>query len=273
MSFNFEDDEFEPEYTPDEYAEDLPRLSDPIQERLDLASAYNALLKRGVFSDGTPATDKVEKEVQGFVRERLEVLMGVRQEQSAAPVSVFSDEEVAALKAFAARLKGPPAAPAPAPAPVSTPPRPTVKPVVAAPKPAVKPPAPKPPAPSIKTPKPRVARKPKEAAPPPVSNVSMSLDKTKKYPTPRSKEEAALVPDQEVFKVGPRYYMWRTNEVGTRYRVNVTPQAGQTKANDLYTAMPTGELFSALSAAQAEGQARQGKNALDMGGRDTEYKG
>ncbi len=259
--FNFEDDDFEPEYAADE-EDDVPRLSDPIQDRLDLASAYNALLKRGVFSDGTPATNKVEKEVQGFVRERLEILMGVRPEASQISVSVFTDEEISVLKTFAARIKNAPATPDKAPTP-------TVKPVVAAPKPSVRPPAPKPAAPSVKTPKPRVARKPKEAAPPP-ANVSMVIDKGVKYPTPRSKEEANLIPDQDVFKVGPRYYMWRTNEAGTRYKVNVTPQAGQSKANDLYTAMPTGALFTAITAQISDQQARQGKNALEMGGRDTE---
>lgn len=262
--FNFDDD-FEDNYEEEVYESPSPS-SDPIQERLDLASAYNALLKRGVFADGTPATDKVEREVQGFVRERLEVLMGVRPETSKTPIAVFSEEEVTILKAFATRIK--------TQGTVVTPSVKTPEPVPSlAPAPTIKTPEP-PKRPTVKSPRPRAPRKPRVAVSPPKpepqQTVSMTLDKNKKYPSPRSKEEAEQVPDNDVFKIGPKYYMWRTNDLGTRYRVNVTPQAGQTKANDLYVAMPTGAMFTAVTAAISKTQAEQGRNASDMGGRDIE---
>jgi hypothetical protein len=261
--FNFDNDNYEDNYDQnDEYADAqenyTSNASDPIQERLDLAFAYRALLQRGVFNDGTPATERVEKEVQTFVRERLDILMGIRPEVSKTE-SIFNDEEVKILKAFANRVKNQgtvtPTVKPPEPAPTEIKPIPTVKPVVK---------------PTVRSPKPRAPRKPREVAPraPQQETVSMNVDKDRKYPMPRNKEESERIPDNDVFKIGPKYYMWRTNEHGLRYRVNVTPQAGQTEANKLYTPMPTGALFTAITAEMSQSQAKQGKNATDMGGRD-----
>ena len=116
-----------------------------VEFRLEKAQCYKVLINHQLLSGDTEAAKEVEVEVQDFVRERLGELMGMSKPgQVPAPVipviPVFSDDEVAALKAVASKVLGRPAIVAPAPqaapqqAPVPAPaPRPTA--VVPAPSP------------------------------------------------------------------------------------------------------------------------------------------
>lgn len=130
------------------------------EKRFEIAIYYRTLLKGRLFNEDNEASKIVETEARAFFKERLEVLLGIRAPQAAAPMPQplpFDQEEIAALKAVARRLVRKPelieahpaqpvlrraSIPAPVPQPVMPPrsaqPKPTVKkPAVAAgPKPA-----------------------------------------------------------------------------------------------------------------------------------------
>ena len=98
--------------------------------RIEQASLYQVLLNHNLLSPGSARQeilDKVQNEIKGFVLDRLEILLGMKQNLS--PVTVkaelpFDDEEINALKALASRVLRK------EPAPVS---QPTVSPVSALP--------------------------------------------------------------------------------------------------------------------------------------------
>lgn len=79
-----------------------------VEKRLEIASYYRLLLEDNLFNDDSEAAARVNNEVRGFVRRRLEVLVGLRAEKTEA-VSQFSKEEVVALKAVAAKVMKVPA--------------------------------------------------------------------------------------------------------------------------------------------------------------------
>lgn len=121
MSF-FDDDDFfttaDPRKGPSaaglkdfEDEEDDDEMMD-VDLRLDLADHYRAITKNKFFSQNTEAAQIVNDEIRAFIRERLEVLLGLRAEkteESPAPVqSQFTDEEASALKALAAKVLGRP---------------------------------------------------------------------------------------------------------------------------------------------------------------------
>ena len=77
--------------------------------RLNIADHYRAITRNKFFSEDTEAAQIVNDEVRAFIRERLEVLLGLRQENAPAQPqtkvdSPFSNEEVSALKALAAKV-------------------------------------------------------------------------------------------------------------------------------------------------------------------------
>lgn len=114
-----------------------------VEERLAVAQYYRLLLNDSLFNDGSPAAQRVEKEIRKFVRGRLEVLMGVRPEiERQKAQDVFSDNEVVVLKQIAAKALE--MAQKAANAATAQPSAPTLK-KVAAPEP--EPPAPTKPAP------------------------------------------------------------------------------------------------------------------------------
>ena len=145
---------------------DLPEEDDQLSEvefRLEKAQCYKMLINHQLLSGDTEAAKEVEVEVQDFVRERLGDLMGMsKPAQGPAPVSepIFSDDEVAALKAVASKVLGRPAIVAPAPQ--STPQRAPVPAPV--PRPAAVMPAPSPMAP-VKRGRGRPRKYPIEATP------------------------------------------------------------------------------------------------------------
>lgn len=96
-------------------------------KRIEQAKLYEALLNHDLFSEDSARPEIIEavrEEMNTFILSRLEVLMGMRTEESTVTVSPFSDQEVAALKALAARALSGPAK--------TTPTAPVINPVAAA---------------------------------------------------------------------------------------------------------------------------------------------
>jgi len=107
-----------------------------VDQRLEVAGYYRELCRTSLFTQSTPAARIVEREHRKFIRGRLEELLSIRPEAPpvAAPVSQFSDVEVAAIKILIAsmRQKGmipdaPPPVTAPRRAPTPPPAAPPVK--------------------------------------------------------------------------------------------------------------------------------------------------
>ena len=108
-----------------------------VEKRLDVAKYYRLLLDNSLFSDDSEQAQQVDKEVRGFIRERLKILMGVQPDKTLAPPEeTFTPLEVTILKQIAglAAKRTTPATP------TFTPVSPkSVEPVVAKPPPALKP--------------------------------------------------------------------------------------------------------------------------------------
>lgn len=65
-----------------------------VEKRLEVAQYYRLLLNDSLFQEPTEASLKVEEEVRGFIKSRLGVLLGIKQQTS----DLFSAEEVETLK-------------------------------------------------------------------------------------------------------------------------------------------------------------------------------
>ncbi len=125
------------EYQEDDLPEDY---MSQVDLRLEIAQYYRALLSAPLFDKDTPAARLVVREHHRFIKERLEILLGIQQEQAlrvevqAAPL--FAPEEVAGIKILIGqmRAKGMIAASAPSetPPPAAPKPAPAASPVVAA---------------------------------------------------------------------------------------------------------------------------------------------
>lgn len=89
-----------------EESEENPELSD-VDLRLETADYYRAILKHDFFNTDTPAASIVDQEIRTFIRERLEILLGLRAPRPEA-ANQFSDEEVEALKVVASKILGRP---------------------------------------------------------------------------------------------------------------------------------------------------------------------
>jgi hypothetical protein len=153
-----------------------------VEKRLEVASYYRVLLNDSLFTDGSEAARMVEKEVRTFIKQRLEVLLGMKAEKQQVVVESkkeFTDPEVAALKALAAKVIGKPAL-VETTAP-KTPAKPEIK-KAAAPAPAPKAPAApiRRPAVAAKPPVARPAAKPPQAAPVPQQAQPKKPGKAKK---------------------------------------------------------------------------------------------
>lgn len=124
----------QPQVTEESESDDYMSLVD---QRLEVAQYYRLLLGEPLFDKDTAASRIVEREHRAFIRERLEVLLSIRQEQPApVPQSQFTEQEISALKVMIAKMRErgmveaaketPPPAPSPsrvapiqAPAPVA----------------------------------------------------------------------------------------------------------------------------------------------------------
>ncbi|MBA3354286.1 MAG: hypothetical protein H0U23_17985 [Blastocatellia bacterium] len=139
-----------------------------VDKRLEVTSYYRELLRGSLFEANSEAARIVEKEVKKYVRERVEILLGIKTvtEKVTAPAPLpFDEQEVTALKMLASKLIGNPAL-----ASERKPQEPVLR-QVAAPKPA---------------PAPVIARRPTPAAPAPV-------EKKAKASEPKASAPAAPV--------------------------------------------------------------------------------
>ncbi len=132
----------EPEMTEDEVLSDA-RL------RLEQGRLYEMLMSSSLFSEmeaDPRAIKNVEREIKGFIKERLEVMLGIRQDKAKARSATFEEDEIVILKGLVARARGQTRAPTPTPAfkpAPATQPAPS-GPRFSPPKPAVAPPRPAP---------------------------------------------------------------------------------------------------------------------------------
>ncbi len=111
-----------------------------VDDRLEIATYYRSLLRNPLFNENTRAAKIVEREHRAFIRERLEILLSIREASTVQPaVSPFTSEEVEGLKILIGQMrkKGmlttPGTAPTPTPQPV---PQAVTPPVRTAPQPA-----------------------------------------------------------------------------------------------------------------------------------------
>lgn len=241
----------------EEPAED-PELAD-VDTRLETADYYRAILRSGFFDEAvvasSPVASIVDREIRTFIRERLSVLVGLRQPKAAEVVLPFDGREVEVLKtladldeegvealkmllgkvkALATKSREPrkrPAAPPARPVKVEPArravavkrvvppaPAPTTR---AAPKTEPKPPvqAPAaPPKPPAKAPaKPQGAKKPTPKRPGAVTQIVEQVTKDGEV------TKTTLVEGEIIEENGRRYKVAR-NEAGTLFRQDITGQ-------------------------------------------------
>lgn len=94
-------------------SDDDDSYMDEVDKRLEITNYYRELLRGSLFGQNTEAAQTVEREVRRFVRQRIEILLGIRpaaEKQAAVAPFPFSDSEVMALRMFAERLLATPAA-------------------------------------------------------------------------------------------------------------------------------------------------------------------
>ncbi len=72
-----------------------------VDVRLDVTAHYRELLRGSLFATETEAGAIVEEEIRRFVRNRIEVLLGIRQETNS---NAFTGPEVTALKVWAKHI-------------------------------------------------------------------------------------------------------------------------------------------------------------------------
>lgn len=107
----------EQDYAVEEYTDNEPTY-DNLEEsyrptvneavrRIQVAKLYEALLTQRFFAEGSTRDpeiqDSVEEEIKGFILQRLEELLGIRQLQHNHVPQAFDDEQIQALKAVADR--------------------------------------------------------------------------------------------------------------------------------------------------------------------------
>lgn len=126
MSFNLEEFEQSPEEDSTQRLDSLvesfaetpqedERLDEDVELRLEVASLYRLLLRGDLFSDtsNSEAATMVERRVRAFVKSELKTLLGIggtlQQPQVAEAKPQFTEDEVTALKAVAAKITGKPA--------------------------------------------------------------------------------------------------------------------------------------------------------------------
>lgn len=173
--------------------------------RLATADHYRAIVKNKFFADeSTPAAQLVDREMRAFVKNRLEVLLGLRQEREepVAHVSEFSPEEVSALKALAAKVMGKPQ---------------LVSNTTVAPKQEIKTAGPVTVAPTVKPPKIPTSK----PAKPKVTKVPTGVPKTKAT-IDNNGQKVLLVEGQVTEESGRRFEVVR-NDAGDLYRKDLGP--------------------------------------------------
>lgn len=252
-----------------------PELSD-VDLRLETADYYRAILKHEFFDTESSAAQVVDREIRSFIRERLEVLLGIRgprEPVQAMQVTLpFEDEEIEALKLLAAKVLKKPGLitePAPAVKKMATPePSQSEKKLAPKLKPAVKKvPAPAP-APSTK-PRAKPGPKPKSQAAvrqPEEAPVAKSIGAPSQDSTPKvvdrlhdggesqtfidSKGNKVTLTEGEIIEQNGQRFLVARNAEGTLYRKNITGQVAP--PNRLPPMTP--QQMSIISQQQAESQ-------------------
>lgn len=120
----FEESEFEQDLTEEETADAVDSVMESLEEqhqqfdermsevesRLEVAQYYKVLLNDDLFDNTSECAKTVQKEIRGFVKSRLEFLLGIKSEVKATTEQkvAFTLEEVTALKALASKVMGKP---------------------------------------------------------------------------------------------------------------------------------------------------------------------
>jgi outer membrane biosynthesis protein TonB len=234
-------------------AEEVESSEDPelmdVDLRLETADYYRAILKHEFFETESQAAQIVDREIRTFIRERLEVLLGLRAPRQSEQVIElpFEEDEIQALKLLASKVLKKPtlvneapavkkmAAPAPAPRPEVKPamkPKPQAKKVpapVSKPKTA-KPVAPKAkpaPAPLAKA-QPQEPKAPKSVGAPSQSSKAKVVDKSFDGGETQTfinlKGEQVTLTEGEIIEESGRRYLVARNGEGTLYRRDITGQ-------------------------------------------------
>jgi hypothetical protein len=249
-TFSFDDSEFGGEEAAADHAADqalrsIEESPAPVSDedaaladvdlRLETADYYRAILNHAFFDVASEASQIVDREIRAFIRERLEILLGLRSPK--VPVAVaapaqFADDEVKALKLLATKVLNKPAL-----AEASKPmvrkmamPVPEAKPAIRAKPQARKIPAP-PPAPSTKPKAKAVVAKPTPSVPAPAAPVvarkfESSPDRTgvtQTYIDANTNRKVTLTEGEIIEEEGRRYKVV-ANEKGTLYRRDITGQ-------------------------------------------------
>jgi hypothetical protein len=223
------------EQSPEATQED-PELAD-VDLRLETADYYRAILNHTFFDTSSQAAEIVDREVRAFIRERLEVLLGLRSPRTPEVAELpFSEDEVDALHLLASKVMRNNGLlsssesktslvkkmPTPAPAPRHE---------VARPKPQVKKVAPPAPAPSTK-PKPKVRPpEPKKVQAAQPQQAKKATAPAKPLPNAESQtfvsnitgQEVTLIEGETIVENGRKYLVVR-NDMGTLYRKDISGQ-------------------------------------------------
>lgn len=192
-----------PEVLPE--AEVETELSE-VERRLEKAHFYRMLIKHDLISSDSAEAIEVEEEIQNFVRGQLAILLGMKTLPVAAVPFAFTDEEVEALKAVAAKVLQKPQVLAAKPPPKAA----TITPVSEKPAPvvAVRPP-PEPvvraAAPKAEPPPPRRRGRPPKSTPAPAPLQKSEGPMRPRTERPTAKEDD-LAPGERIETVGGRRY-------------------------------------------------------------------
>ncbi len=185
-----------PEAVAQQAEEDYSAVMTQVDRRMKVANYFRMVLDNDLFPDGTPEAHLAETRIRKFVREELEVLLGMRNQRPETPVAEqqFTDEEVALLRELIKRVSKPAAvvpqfkAVKAEPAPAA----PKFKPVTAA---SVVPAPKKPlstPAPVVQKPSPAVTR-------PPVAAKTTGAGVDPRIPPQYRADPTAIIKDGQVF--------------------------------------------------------------------------
>jgi hypothetical protein len=192
-----------------------------VEKRFDLASYYKLLLNHDFFDVTSPRGRQVEREIRAFIKNRLEVLLGMRDANdgtlAVTQPSQFSPQETGALKALAAKVLG--------------------KPNILVDKPKKVVPVLKPAAVTDVTPAPR-----------PPAVVARPVAKTSPGPVARvPKAGSGKVPGSKY----KRHTVIKKNAEGKEYVADLTQQVRPSPGQPQPVPMPMGQAMTDISAQQA----------------------
>jgi hypothetical protein len=229
----------------DEELDDTGYMTE-VDKRIEVTNYYRELLRSPLFGVSTEAARIVERKVRLFVKEQLEILLGMRRPDEPAvkvpppPPLPFSELQVTALQVWANKLLSKPevapAAPPPKPEPqvrtVAPPAQKPVAPVVNRPAPA---------APSATAKKPPTKSPVKPAAKAPSTKAEPKQETKKKQPQKTKEPDPAI--DTEGLPPGMKWI--EDPDTGERRAISI--KQGQVKPKHMRTALTPAELAAATA--------------------------